>query len=333
MHNSEMKEVVGMRTDLWNTVVVIAASQLGLVSTDQCVGAGCGRSAINEAVARGLLVSYRRGVYLVGGAPPSPYHPILAACLATGPGTVASHLSAAWLWDFDRVRPDHVEVKTLLACTRRLADVRTHTTGVMLGTDIDVRHGVPVTSAARSAIDLAACLSPYLLARFVDHLRRRHDLVTEELATHLSILGGRGRAGTRNLRRIVAERLEGLEAGDSDAEVDLVRTLLSYGVRRPEQQHQAVVGRRVFVLDVAWPAWRVALELDGFDPHAVDRTTFDNDKERDLLLRRAGWEVNHVSTRTDVRLLADYLLQRLSDSELCMPRHAQLRNERRSRRG
>ena len=304
-----------MRADLWNVIVTVAAQQWGLLSTSQCLAAGCTPRAIEHAVERGQLVPYRRGVFLVGGAPPSPYHPVLAACLATGPGTVASHLSAAWLWDFDRVRPDHVEVKTLLACTRRLADVRTHTTGVMLGTDIDERHGVPVTSAARSAVDLAAYLSPYLLARFVDHLRRRHHLTTQELATHLSILGGRGRAGTRNLRRIVAERLEGLEPGDSDAEVEVVRTLLSFGVRQPVQQHQVVVGRRVFVLDIAWPPSKVALELDGFDPHATDRTTFDNDKERDLILRKAGWEVNHITTNTDLRLLAGYLRDRLSNSE------------------
>ena len=314
-NNSEEKEVGGVRADRWHTVAAVAAKQWGLVSTEQCVGAGWTRRAIEHAVECVRLVRYRRGVFLVAGAPPSPYHPTLAACLATGAGTVASHLSAAWLWDFDRVRPDHVEVKTLLACTRRLTDVRTHTTGIMLGTDIDERHGVPVTSAARSAIDLGAYLSPYLLSRFVDHLRRRGHLTTEELATHLALLGGRGRAGSRNLRRIVADRLEGLEAGDSDAEVEVVRTLVSLGVRRPVQQHQVAVRHRVFVLDVAWPDWKVALELDGFDPHAVDRTTFDRDKERDIILRRAGWEVNHISTRTDLGLVASYLRDRLSTSE------------------
>jgi very-short-patch-repair endonuclease len=299
----------------WQAVTAVAGGQLGLVATRQIDETGCPRRTRIRAVELGLLVPYRRGVYLVAGSPPSPYHPVLAACLATGPGTTGSHLAAVWLWDFDRVRPDHVEVKTLLGNTRRLAGVRTHMSGVMLGTDIDERHGVPVTSAARTAIDVAAYLSPYLLARFVDHLRRRHHLTTQDLATHLEILGGRGRAGTRNLRRIVAERLDGLEPGDTHAEVDLVQTLLSYGVRRPVQQHQVVAGRRVFVIDVAWPECKVGLELDGFDPHATDRTTFDGDKDRDLILRRAGWEINHVSTKTDLRMVADYLLERLSISE------------------
>lgn len=315
MNNSESKEVIGIRSERWRAIAALAAKQWGLVCTEQFIAAGWSRRAIEHAVECGQLLRYRRGVFVVAGTPPSPYQPVLAACLAAGPGTVASHLSAAWLWDFDRVRPDHVEVKTLLACTRRLRDVRTHTTGVMLGTDIDERHGVPVTSAPRSAVDVAAYLSPYLLARFVDHLRRRGHLTTEDLAMHLAELGGRGRAGTRNLRRIVADRLEGLEAGDSDAEVEIVRTLLALGVRRPVQQHQVVVRHRLFVLDIAWPEWKVALELDGFDPHATDRTTFDHDKERDIILRGAGWEVNHVSTRTDLALIASYLRTRLSTSE------------------
>jgi very-short-patch-repair endonuclease len=307
-------------------VTALAETQYGLISSRQLQWLGCTRSAIAAAVRSGRLAEARRGVFLVAGSPASPYHPILSACLATGPGTVASHLSAAWLWGFDRVRSDHVEVTTLLRPTRRLVDVRTHTTSTMLGTDISERFRVPVTSPGRSAVDLAGVLSPMLLSRFVHHLRRRGHLPVEQLALHVDVLGGRGRPGTRNLRRILAEQREGLDPGDNDAEVEVVQRLVEFGVRRPEQQVQVVVGRRVFVLDVAWRPWRVGLELDGFDPHATDRTTFDGDKERDLLLRRAGWDVIHVSTRTNLRLVADYLLERLADpppdssgSQLCTP--------------
>ena len=318
-----------MRDEVWATLTAMAAAQHGLVSADQCREAGCSPRALEHAVARNRLVRYRRRVYLVAGTPPSAYQPMLAACLATGPGSVASHLSAAWLWDFDRVRADHLEVTTLLAGARRLAGVRTHTTAMMVGTDIDVAHGVPVTSPARTAIDVAAYLSPMLLARFVDHVRRRGHAHIDDIARHLDMLGGRGRAGTRRLRAIVAERLEGLDPGDNQREVEVVRRLMELGVPRPEQGHQAVCGRRVFVLDAAWPAAKVALEHDGFDPHGTDRTTFDADKERDLLLREAGWEVNHISTRTDLRLVARYLRRRLSDAENPTPGRGELPSGRR----
>jgi very-short-patch-repair endonuclease len=293
-------------------VTALAEGQHGLIASGQLQALGCSRSAVAAALRAGRLQRHRRGVYLIAGTPPSPFREVLAACLAAGPESVASHLSAAWLWDFDRVRSDHVDVTTLLRPTRRLVGVRTHTTGTLIATDIGKRHDVPVTSPGRSAVDLAGVLSPYLLARFVDHLRRRGHLSTDQLAHDLELLGGRGRPGTRNLRRIVAERQEGLEPGDNDAEVELVRRLVQLGVRPPEQQVQVVVGRRVFVLDVAWSPWRVALELDGFDPHATDRTTFDGDKERDILLRQVGWEVVHVTTKTDLRLVAGYLVERLA---------------------
>jgi hypothetical protein len=260
-------------------------------------------------------VPFRRGVHLVRGAPPSPYQPILAACLAGAPCTVASHHAAAWLWGSTQVLPGQLEVTTTLAATRALQGVRTHTTAKLLPGDVTVRHGVPVTSPARTAVDVAPCLTPYLLAKFVDHLRRRRLATYPDIDRHLDALGGRGRPGTRVLRAVLAPRLEGLDAGDSDAEVHVVRTLVRHGVPRPEQNAQVLAGPKVYVLDLAWPRWNIAVELDGFDPHGILRSTFDHDKERDLRLRRAGWEVIHVSTRTDLRLLAAYLLERMSTSE------------------
>jgi very-short-patch-repair endonuclease len=94
--------------------------------------------------------------------------------------------------------------------------------------------------------------------------------------------------------------------------VRVVQTLMRHGVCRPEQNVQAVAGTKVYVLDLAWPQWKIAVELDGFDPHGILRSTFDHDRDRDLRLRRAGWEVIHVSTNTDLRLLAAYLLERMA---------------------
>ncbi len=305
-----------MELDRWTAVTELAATQWGLVATNQLVSLGMTDPEIAWARASGRFASVRRGVHLVAGSPVSPYHPVLAACLATGPSTVGSHLSAAWLWGFDRVRADHVEVTTTLAAPRQLTDVRTHTTSKLLPGDIDVCNGVPVTSPARSAVDLASVLTEFLLARFIDHIRRRRLASYTDVAAHLEVLGGRGRSGTRKLRAVLAPRLEGLDAGDTDAEVRVVEALLHFGVPRPEQNVQVVAGTRVYIVDLAWPAFRIAVELDGFDPHGLLRTTFDNDKDRDLRLKRVGWELIHITTRTDLRLLATYLLERLSGSHL-----------------
>jgi very-short-patch-repair endonuclease len=302
-----------VRADHWSAITSVASEQWGLVASRQVRAAGATPREVDRAVGRGLLVPYRRGVHHVAGAPTSPYQPILAACLAAGPGTGASFLAAAWLWDFGQVRDDHLEVTTAHTPTRDLADVRTHHTTKLLPGDLTERHRVPVTSAARTAVDLAAVLSPYLLARFVDHLRRTRAASYAQLDDHLARLGGRGRSGTRKLRAVLAPRLgRDVDAGDNDAEVKVVAELIRLGVPAPQQQVQVVAGPKVYVLDLAWPDARIAVELDGFDPHGLLRGAFDHDRDRDLRLRRAGWEVIRITTRTDLRLLARYLRDRLA---------------------
>jgi hypothetical protein len=204
-------------------------------------------------------------------------------------------------------------VTTFVAGRPRLEGVRVHASDVLTAGDLTMRHGIPVTSPARTAMDVASSMSMYLLGRFVDHIRRERHCDIHELAFVVNGLGGRGRPGTRLLRVLVEERLEGLEAGDSDAEVIAVRRLLQLGVPRPIQNHEVVVGRRVFFLDLAWPELMIAVELDGFGPHST-RTAFDHDRERDLLLKRAGWEILRVSTRTDLRLVADLILARVAST-------------------
>lgn len=304
-----------MRAEHWAAVTAVAAEQWGLVSTAQVDAAGCPPRTLERAIELGLLSRYRRGVYLTSGAPASVYQPILAACLAGGPSTVASFLASIWLWDFSQVRPDHLEVTTVLAPTRDLSDVRVHTTSKLLPGDVDRRHRVPVTSAPRSALDAAALLSGYLLGRYVDHLHRRRSASYDDVRIHLEKLGGRGRSGTRKLRSVLEPRLEGLSAGDTDAEADAIRSLVGLGVPRPEQQVTVVAGPKVYVLDAAWRSAKVALELAGFDPHGVMRSTFDDDRERAIRLRTAGWETVEITTRTDLRLVARYLRTRLSISE------------------
>ena len=298
-----------MRAEHWQQIVRVASSQRGAITTRQVASTGCPDRTRDRAVAEGRLRAVRRGVYGLPGTERDPMQPLAAACLAAGGEAVASHLAAAWLWGFDRILPGSLEVTNLAGGQRHLVGVRVHRTGVLLAADRTVRCDVPVTSAARTAVDLGASLSMSQLAQFLNHVLRQHHTTIDEVHHQLAELGGRGRAGTRMLRVLVQERLEGLAPGDSDAEVRLVRELVRLGVPAPTQGHQVVVGSRVFLLDLAWPLLRLAVELDGFVPHS-SRTAFDHDRERDLLLASAGWEVVRVTTSTDVTLLAAHILRR-----------------------
>jgi very-short-patch-repair endonuclease len=297
-----------LRAAHWKEIAALASRQHGVVSYRQIVAAGCPDRTLRRAVDQGLFEPTRRGVFTIAGAAPDPRRPLMAACLAGGPSVVASHLAAAWLWEYGRIEAGAVEVTGLVSWDRALDGVRVHRSWVLLADDMKVRDGIPVTSAPRTAIDLASCLSLYLLARFVDHVVRERFCTVDELDRQLDALGGRGRSGTRMFRLLVRERQEGLGPGDSEAEAYVARTLRAMGVPPALQNHQIVAGDRVFVVDLCWPELRLVVELDGFVPHAT-RTAFDHDRERDLILRQAGWNVVRISTNTDLHRLAAFIAE------------------------
>src|ERR1051326_8607482 len=75
----------------------IAARQEGLVTRDQAVAGGCSPSSLRRHVAAGDLVRSLPGVYREPRFPQTVSQVLRAACLWGGPGTGASHASAAAL--------------------------------------------------------------------------------------------------------------------------------------------------------------------------------------------------------------------------------------------
>lgn len=93
-----------------------------------------------------------------------------------------------------------------------------------------------------------------------------------------------------------AEMLTELATGkaDSPPESWLRLLVVEAGFPVPEAQFQVLTvdGRLLYVLDMAWPERRIALEYDGFAAHE-DRK--DYDAERDARLAGRGWIVIRVS--------------------------------------
>lgn len=156
--------------------------------------------------------------------------------------------------------------------------------------DLTTVDGFPVTTVARTVVDMAAMVHPRLLEQMLDRSR------PEDVAACVSRLGAVGRKGLRKLQPLLATRL----GGESPLEKLWLRRLRRAGVPPPVLGYQLVVGRRVLVLDMAWPEHRIALEVDGWSAHGT-RTQFDRDRERDLLATRAGWRVLRVTSRTPAR--------------------------------
>ena len=287
----------------WGQIAAIASGQHGLVTTKQVLSVMSMRTLRRE-IDRGRLVPYRHGLYLDAGVPRTEWQPLMAACLAGGPFVAASHRSAAILWEMPGVaRPPEPEITIFGDGSLRLTEVVQHRSDLCHPSDLASVRGIPCTSAARTILDLGRYVSQYVLIRAMDSAKRRRLCTYEDVAACLDRIGGPGRHGTRWLQAALPRRLaREIDAGDSGLEVKVQEALWRRGLPPFVLQHPVTCGRRIFLIDIAWPNRRVGIEVKG-DVH-LDPTVADNDADRENLLRDAGWRVYEARPTTDLAALA-----------------------------
>jgi very-short-patch-repair endonuclease len=240
----------------------------------------------------GKLHRLHQGVYAVGHVALSWEGRLCAAVLANEPA-VASHLTAAWIWGLLRTRPGTFH---LTAPSRRhrkdLAIVHFARLGSEDRMTVD---GIPLTSPARTVLDLAPGESPRDLARLLQRAddnelldRRRFEALLDRTVGH----PGHGKLAAA--LRIFKPATVILR---SDLERRFRRLVLDAGLPIP-QANVAVEG---YELDCYWEAEGFAVELDVYATHGSPRS-FEADREREDDLLLAGIELIRV---TDVRLDRD----------------------------
>jgi very-short-patch-repair endonuclease len=238
-------------------IAEIAGQQHGVVTVEQLRGAGIDKYGVRERVRTGRLHRLHRGVYAVGHRSLSWRGRWLAAVLAAGDGAVLSHVSAVALWQFLRPIPGPVHV-TVGAAVRRKSrpGLQLHRSRTLTPRDVTRRHGIAVTTPARTIEDIRGEIEPYLFRRAL----RQAELAGHRVP-HLS--------ATRRTR--------------SDLELLFLSFCDDHGLPRP-LVNRKVHGRRV---DFFWPEQRVAVETDSWQYHRGS-VSFEDDHERDLELRAHG---------------------------------------------
>lgn len=133
----------------------IARDQHGNVSHTQAATVGVSRDDLHRLVKQRAAVRVHRGVCRLASAPVTFESRAMAAVLAGGEGAVLSHSWAARLWGLTRVpvteRPEIVSPGTN---PPRVPGAVVHTSRELDRCDVTTSRGVPVTSGARTAIDL-----------------------------------------------------------------------------------------------------------------------------------------------------------------------------------
>lgn len=277
----------------------LAATQHGLISRAWLVGAGVSPSMIQRWLAAGRLQAVRRGVYRAAGAPETWEQRMLAAVLAAGPGAVASHRSAGRLWGI--LESDALDLSVPAGRRLQIDGVMIHRMADLAAASSVRRRGIPTTDPMRVLVDLGKVVGAAELEDALDRALERKLLGVEGVERAMERLARRGRTGVGLLRQVLDERALGTDRPDSLMEPRMARLLRAHGL--PPAAFQHVVrddGRFVAKVDFAYPAIRLAIEVDGRLAHASPRQ-FQRDLERQNELVTLGWTVIRFTWHDVVR--------------------------------
>jgi very-short-patch-repair endonuclease len=215
----------------------------------------------------------------------------MAAVLASGDGAVLSHRSATALWRIWGSGTGEIHV-TVPRKSRSHRAIRRHFS-MLPDDEREVVDGIPVASAARAALDLAA---------------DKGEAAAEAALREMEYLGLYGRVslpalierysnhrGTRAAREAL-ERVRDDPGGRirSTLEEVFLPFLDAQRIPRPRLNAWLAVGEHRYQVDCLWPEARLIGELDGFQAHGTKRA-FRKDRKRDRRLGAAGYLVVRIT--------------------------------------
>src|SRR5215208_2984515 len=264
----------------------LAARQFDLVAAWQLVDHGATRELIRHRVKhRGWRVVHR-GVYALSHSPLTQQQRWLAVTL-TARGSVLSHASAAACWGFRRPEgATETITRTGSGGSRRLDGVDVYRSACLDGGTTSIGP-IPITTAARTLIDIAPGLTPRATARAFREALRLKTTTAEQVTATVAV--HRGRRGTKILGGLGHRSLT-IPYGRtrSDAEALALEILYDAGVERP-LVNAKVGGEEA---DLTWPKPRVIIEIDGPQYHRFP----DEDARKARVWRAAGYDVRRISS-------------------------------------
>lgn len=274
-------------------IAKIAKRQYGAISIWQLYELGIGERGVRSRVDAGRLHRIHRGVYSVGHSALSTEGQWLVAVLAVGWkraekgdsvlahwGAAISHRSAAYLWNLLSVRdhPVDVIVRGDGGRTNRRG-IRVHRSDLLTLTDVTLRHGIPVTTPARTIADLRRATSQGWPGALPP--RELRKAIRQAGVLGLPI-GEQTAIGTR----------QGDDRTRSDLELDFLNLCRRHRLPAPDVN----VPIASYLVDFFWRDRRLIVETDSYVYHRGEEA-FQDDHGRDLDLKGLGYEVVRLSER------------------------------------
>lgn len=270
------------------SLATLASLQRGIATRSQLLALGFSGSAIDRRVRRGALHPVLPGVYAVGHEVLAPLAAETAALLYVGDDGVLSHATAAAVWGLGPA-PALVAVTRMGATACRHAGLVVHRAEAIEIRDVTIHQGLPVTTPARTLVDLAAEVGTAELERALAEIRVQGLATDAELQALLHRYPRR--SGTGRLRALLrSERSPAMTR--SEAERALRRLIRAAELPEP-LFNVRLLGMQI---DALWPAQRLVVEVDGYRFHG-HRAAFERDRRRDQRLAAAGYTVIRITWR------------------------------------
>ena len=267
----------------------IAAKQLGLATRADAGAAQLSDDQLRRLVRRGVLERVTPRVYRFSASARSWHQDVLAACLDGGPECVASHRTAAALHRFDGFEPGVIEVLVPMHVRHRRKSVIVHHTRKLPDGDRTRIGVIPVTSKARTLIDLGAVVPADSVEEAFDGAERDGVVRRATVERRYAALRAPGRNGIGAMTQVLRARVALERVPRSVLERRMRRLLAGAGLPQPVARYRARLadGTR-YEIDFAYVDERIAIEVDGHGSHATRRQRAA-DNVRSNALSGLGW--------------------------------------------
>lgn len=264
----------------------LAGVQYGCVSYEQGTKL-MSASAFKRLTKSGFLVRMHPRIYRVVGSADSWEQKAFAATLSV-PGSALSHQSSARIFGFAYTTSPHIELTVPRGSAERRPGIRVHSSEQLTGWTTSSRR-LPVTTVARTLVDLSMYLNERQLGRAVDQACNRKLVKLAEIKHCLDRMITKGRPRITSLRTVLDER----NGTDERLETMLERKALAWireaGLPEPVAQHWLDANGNHYRLDLAYPALRIDFEPDGPHHHQPSVAAYDRKRDTDIALE--GWLV------------------------------------------
>jgi very-short-patch-repair endonuclease len=247
----------------------IAEEAHGVVAHKELLHAGVSEGQIRHRLSAGALIRRYPGVYRVGHCAPSIEADYMAAVRACGEGALLTGRAAAHLFEIIKGRQPRPEV--IAPTERRVKGIATRRSRNVDARDATTHKGIPVTTVARTLVEIAPALSLADLARSCHEAEVKHGATPAQIE---DVLARRPNSpGAAKLRQVIRGEvhitLSKLEAG-------FLELLRANRLPLPHTNRTAGTKR----VDCRWPERRVTVELDSFQYHNT-RYSWEQDRVRE----------------------------------------------------